>query len=66
MPDATLKTAVVALTHDTLPAAELARRLRMGDPSIVTRIQDDQVCIDVRTLLEGDDERIVEAARKIE
>lgn len=65
LPDATLKTAVVVLTHDELSATELARRLRMGEPSIVSRIQGDRVCLDVRTLLVGDDERIIEAVRKI-
>ncbi len=65
LPDAILQTSIVALFHKDIPPAELAKRLRLGDPTVVTRIQDDRVCIDVRTLLDGDDERIVEALRRV-
>ncbi len=65
LPDATLETALVALSHDTLAADELAKRLRMGEPSVVTRIQTERVCIDVRTLIDGDEERIETAVKHI-
>lgn len=64
LPDAVLKTAIVSAAHRELSAAELARRLRLGDPAIVTRIQDNRICIDVRTFLQGDDARVVQAVEK--
>lgn len=63
LPDSYLETALVTLQHERYGPAELARRLRLGDPPIVTRIHDDRVCIDVRTLLDGDDERIENALK---
>ena len=65
LPDTPLETALVALRHEKIEAGELARRLRKNDPPILTRVQDDAVQIDVRTLLEGDAERIEEAVRDI-
>ena len=46
------------------PAA-LARALRWGDPAVFGRIQDDALLLDVRTLLTGDDERVVAAVRAV-
>lgn len=50
----------VALTTP-LPAEELARRLRLGDPAVVGRINEDHWTVDVRTLLDGDEVRLVAA-----
>jgi len=65
LPDATLETSLVALRHEQLSAAELARRLRTGDPSVIPRVRDETVLLDVRTLLEGDDEWIEVAVKTI-
>ena len=45
----------VRVTHPTLSAERFGARLRAGDPCVFTRIQDDAVLVDPRTLL-GDDE----------
>jgi L-seryl-tRNA(Ser) seleniumtransferase len=41
-----------------------ARTLRMGDPSVVTRVQGGAVFFDLRAVAEGDDSSIVEAVRR--
>ena len=63
LPDSPLKTTVVALNHKSLSAQELARRLRLHEPPVIPRIQDECVQLDVRTLLPGDDERIESAVK---
>jgi L-seryl-tRNA(Ser) seleniumtransferase len=42
-------------------AAALAADLRCGDPPVFASIQDDWVLFDPRTLLEGDEQRLVAA-----
>jgi L-seryl-tRNA(Ser) seleniumtransferase len=46
----------VAVRQPGLPAAELLRRLRRNDPPVIGRIQDDDVLLDVRTMLDGEDD----------
>lgn len=60
-PDVFLDTWVIRVHADSLSAEALSRRLRMGEPSLFTRIQDGVVLCDPRTLLEGDDEGLVRA-----
>ena len=55
----------IALTSDTLKANVLESRLRR-EFHIITRVSKEQVLIDVRTLLEGDIERICQALSTIE
>jgi L-seryl-tRNA(Ser) seleniumtransferase len=60
-----LPTRLVALTADGLSAEELAHRLREGEPSVFTRIQEGRLRIDPRTLLDPDEEReLIEAVRR--
>jgi L-seryl-tRNA(Ser) seleniumtransferase len=60
LPGFELPTWVVAL-RGSLPAEELAARLRAAEVPVVARVRDAQVLIDVRSLLLGD-EAAVEAA----
>lgn len=60
LPGFELPTSVVAL-RDGRGADALATHLRRAQPPIVTRIRDDAVLLDVRTLLPGDD-ALIEAA----
>jgi L-seryl-tRNA(Ser) seleniumtransferase len=46
----------VAARQPGLPAAELLRRLRRNDPPVIGRIQDDDALLDVRTMLDGEDD----------
>jgi L-seryl-tRNA(Ser) seleniumtransferase len=50
LPDRALPTAVVELTVAGLSDAELARRLRTGDPAVLARAQGGSVLLDVRTV----------------
>lgn len=65
LPDTRLETALVAVHHPHMNAAEFARRLRLGEPSVVARVREGTVLIDARTLLPGDEERIVRAVQQI-
>jgi L-seryl-tRNA(Ser) seleniumtransferase len=49
-PGATLPTALVALDAGPLGANGLALRLRLGDPAVVARVENDRVVLDPRTL----------------
>jgi L-seryl-tRNA(Ser) seleniumtransferase len=60
LPDHQLDTWVVRI--DAPGGAErLAQRLRTGAPPVLARIRDDRVVIDVRTLLDGDDDLVFDA-----
>ncbi len=61
LPTQNLTTTLVAIEHKTLGAEALAERLRLCDTPIFTRIQNDQVLIDPRTLRDGDDAIIIKA-----
>jgi L-seryl-tRNA(Ser) seleniumtransferase len=62
-PGAVLPTTLVALEAGTLGPDGLALRLRLGQPSIITRVSDDRVLLDPRTLPE---ESLSIVARAIE
>ncbi|MCK6448018.1 MAG: L-seryl-tRNA(Sec) selenium transferase [Planctomycetes bacterium] len=64
-PDVFLPTTVVRIRHARLGAAALARALRLGEPPVFARVEDDCVLLDPRTLLAGDDERLVAAFRAL-
>jgi L-seryl-tRNA(Ser) seleniumtransferase len=55
----------LAVTARHIPDDELCRRLRRGEPPIVARIVDEAVRLDMRTLMEGDDEIIVASLKRI-
>ncbi|MGE6368616.1 L-seryl-tRNA(Sec) selenium transferase [Planococcus kocurii] len=50
MPGVEIPTYIAAITHKRLSAAQLSLCLRKVKPAIVSRIQEDQVCIDFRTI----------------
>ena len=64
-PEEGLPTYVLALSSDDLTAEELAKELRLYDPPIFTRISDEQVLLDLRTLQSEDKEQIILALKKI-
>ncbi len=59
-----LPSVAVAITTVEGSDQDLADALRRGDPAVVGRIEDGRVLLDVRTLLDGDDERVIEALRR--
>lgn len=50
MPGVEIPTYVAAVKHHSLSSEQLAARLRRAKPAIITRIQDDRVCLDFRTI----------------
>ena len=65
LPGAELPTAVLRIKHSHLAAGELALRLRLGSPRVFGRVQDNEVVLDLRSVLPQDDEQIVAALRAI-
>ncbi len=63
LPREVLESWVVRIRHRRLGAGELESRLRLGSVPVLCRVRHDSVVIDVRTLLRGDEERIVEALK---
>ena len=53
-------TALIALSHPTLSAVELEQRLRRHAPPIITRIAEDKVLIDLRTVAEDEEEELLQ------
>ena len=65
LPGESLPTTLVRLRHPDHAASAFARLLRMGEPPVYTRIVDEAVCLDSRTLLEGDEDELVTALKEI-
>ncbi len=65
LPGQDLPTFLVAITGDQTNPVILANRLRHYQVPIFTRIQEDRILIDPRTLLDGDQDIIVEALTEI-
>ncbi|HMC12299.1 MAG TPA: L-seryl-tRNA(Sec) selenium transferase, partial [Pirellulaceae bacterium] len=63
LPGVELTTAVVRIKHAHLTADEFVLRLRLGSPRVFGRVQDDEVVLDLRSVLPGDDEQIIAALR---
>jgi L-seryl-tRNA(Ser) seleniumtransferase len=60
------RTALVLLKHSALTANELEEKLRRNSPPIITRIVDDCVAIDLRTVFEEDEAELVSALVKLD
>ncbi len=62
LPGQDLPTRLVALSTARLSADELALAMRRHEPPVFTRIAGDRVLLDPRTLLDGDEAVLVDAA----
>jgi L-seryl-tRNA(Ser) seleniumtransferase len=61
LPTQNLATTLIAIRPAKISAASLAKKLRQYSNPVFTRIQNDQVLIDPRTLLKGDDKIVIQA-----
>ena len=61
LPTHGLPTWVVKVSPGDIPAADLARRLRLDDACVFTRIEDEQIVIDVRTITDDQIDSIAQA-----
>lgn len=62
-PDVDLPTWLVRVRAERLPAHALEARLRAGDPPVVARVVDEHVVVDLRTVLETEEEALAAALR---
>jgi L-seryl-tRNA(Ser) seleniumtransferase len=65
LPLADIPTTVVLLSPRTMGVNDLESALRLGDPTIVARIKDDRVVLDLRTLSEDEEALVVARLREI-
>jgi L-seryl-tRNA(Ser) seleniumtransferase len=65
LPTVELPTVVIALKHQKISADDLAIKLRTGRIGVFVRIQNDEVILDVRSVLPEDDSRLALAVRLI-
>ncbi|MCH7687204.1 MAG: L-seryl-tRNA(Sec) selenium transferase [Planctomycetes bacterium] len=65
LPGAELPTFVLSLKHSDYSADDLARRLRLGSIRLFCRIHQDEVIIDLRSVLPEDDSKITLALRLV-
>jgi L-seryl-tRNA(Ser) seleniumtransferase len=65
LPAVAIPTYVLAVTFPNLSADELSHRLRQNEPPIIARIKNDEILLDMRTLLDGDEKAIVAALERI-
>ncbi len=65
LPAVELPTVVIALKHQKLSADDLAVRLRTGRIGVFVRIQNNEVLLDIRSVLPEDDSRLALAVRLI-
>jgi L-seryl-tRNA(Ser) seleniumtransferase len=62
LPEEGLSTRVVAIApHGEASVAELARRLRLGHPPVVARIEREHLLLDPRTVLPDEDARLMQS-----
>jgi L-seryl-tRNA(Ser) seleniumtransferase len=58
LPGQELPTVLLALAG---PASRLAAALRRGEPPVLARIESNRCCIDLRTVLRGQDDQLQDA-----
>ncbi|HKW58208.1 MAG TPA: L-seryl-tRNA(Sec) selenium transferase [Candidatus Dormibacteraeota bacterium] len=58
LPEHGLPTVLLAIKG---PASRLAAALRRGEPPVVARVDEDRCCLDPRTVLQGEDETLIDA-----
>jgi L-seryl-tRNA(Ser) seleniumtransferase len=64
LPDVEFETCAVALKPMKLSVNKLEERLRHGDPPVITRIKEDAMIIDARTVRDSEVELLVKALNK--
>ncbi len=65
LPDTPLDSWAVAIESPDRSLEDLNRALRLNEPPIIARIGEGRVLLDVRTLLDGDEETIVKAIQRM-
>jgi L-seryl-tRNA(Ser) seleniumtransferase len=63
LPEESLPTKLLAIPGDGARLAEIARRLRTGDPPVVGRIEGDHLLLDPRTVHPDEDAALLKALK---
>src|SRR5579884_1372978 len=63
LPDQSMKSWVVEIEATSFSDAELARRLRLGNPAVMARLRGGKLVLDVRTIFAHQEELLIEAVR---
>lgn len=58
-PTASLETKLIAISHKDLSASQIEKALRLSNTPVITRITNDRVIIDLRTVAENEDADLV-------
>lgn len=61
LPTAELPTFLVSLNPTRMPAMELAGRLRLGEPPVIVRVQQDRLFLDPRTIAPEQEDDLLDA-----
>jgi L-seryl-tRNA(Ser) seleniumtransferase len=64
-PSAVLPTRLLVITCEGMSADELLSSLRASDPSIIARVEDGRVLLDLRTVFPEQDEMVVQAFKQV-
>ena len=64
-PGQSMPTSLVCVSHPRLSAQALESELRKNEPPVIARIDRDQLVMDLRTVLENQEDKIVEALHLI-
>jgi L-seryl-tRNA(Ser) seleniumtransferase len=64
LPDQKMPTWVVEIAARDVSDADLAQRLRVGDPAVVGRLRDGKLVLDVRTVLPHQEDSLIDALRR--
>jgi L-seryl-tRNA(Ser) seleniumtransferase len=56
---------MLTLNFAPLSADQLSQKLRENQPPIISRIQNNRVCLDLRTIREDEGKFIIDALKKI-
>jgi L-seryl-tRNA(Ser) seleniumtransferase len=64
-PECRLPTTLIAIESDSVSPNTIESRLRSQDPPIIIRLEEDKVLIDLRTVFQTQESKLIEALRKV-
>ena len=62
-PETLLPTTLISVTSERMSADEVEKRLRRNWPPVIVRIVEDQVVLDLRTVMPDAEKELIEALR---
>jgi len=63
LPEESLPTKLITIPGDGPRLTEVARRLRLGDPAVIARIEDGRLLLDPRTVRPDQDAALLKALK---